>query len=380
VFSFPTRIEFGPGALARLVPGLTPLGKRILVVTDRGLARSPLVAKVLDLLAGGGFAAELFSDLDPNPTEEAVLRGVSAFKAFRGEALVAVGGGSAMDTAKAVRLMATHPGSIFDYDDLKDGASRIRPGMPPMIAIPTTAGTGSEAGRSTVIADARTKLKVLVFSPYLIPTFSICDPELTLTLPPAITAATGIDALAHNIEAFLVPSYHPICDGAAREGIERIGANLEKAVKRGTKDLSARTEMMMGAILGAVAFQKGVGVCHALAHPLSTVGNVPHGAANGLFLARTMRFNERAARKKLARVAQALGVERGSESASARAAIARVDKLARSVGMPKTLGDVGIGKDQIAELTALAFQDAAHRTNPRPVQAKDLERLYRSAL
>ena len=379
-FSYPTRVEFGPGALARLAPAVKEMGTRVLVVTDRGLAESPILKKVLDTLTRARLQAEVFSDFDPNPVEDAVIRGVKAFRASKAQVIVAVGGGSAMDTAKGIRLMATHRGSIFDYDDLKNGADRIKPNMPPLVCIPTTAGTGSEVGRSTVITNEKTHLKVLIFSLHLVPTLSICDPELTLTLPPHITAATGIDALAHNIEAYLVPAYQPICDGAAREGIERIGAHLERAVKKGKTDLTARTEMMMGAMLGALAFQKGVGVCHALAHPLSTMAGTPHGVANGVFLARSMNFNKSKARAKLAVIARALGVGKHTEADSAAAAIDRVASLTAKIGLPLSLGELGIEKKLIPALSELAFKDAAHRTNPRPVTKAQLAKLYRNAL
>lgn len=378
-FSFPTPIRFGPGAVGELPRQVTGLGRRPLLVSDPGVLKLDIFERIRDCLRADSLDFAVYSGVSPHPIEADVAQGVEVYRQEGCDLLVGIGGGAALDVAKAIRLMATHTGRIGDYDDRKQGWERIRPDIPPLIAIPTTAGTGSEVGRSTVIVDGRTGLKAVIFSPHLIPTLALVDPELMLGLPASVTAATGMDALTHNVESFLAPGYHPLCDSVALGGAELAARSLRRAVSNG-RDLAARTDMAMAAIMGAVAFQKGLGVTHSLAHPLSTVANVHHGLANGIMLARAMEFNLEAAKERLARLALAFGVDGLTERARAEAAIAFVRLLTREIGIPDSLRAVGVEAGMVPELVRQAVEDACHHTNPRPVTARDFEELYRAAL
>ena len=288
-FSFPTRIHFGPGARLRIGDDLHAQGlKRPLVVTDRGLAALPVFAEVLASLSP--LDAAPFSGVAGNPVASQVSAGVEAFRAHRADAIVGIGGGAALDVAKAVALMAVHPGHLFEYEDgLPDARPVDRP-LPYWVAVPTTAGTGSEVGRSAVISDDLTKVKKIIFAPPLLARAVFADPEVTLGLPKAVTAATGMDALTHCIEAYLAKAYHPICDGIALEGL-RLGAGALPRCVETPGDLEARGSMMMSSMMGAIAFQKGLGVVHSCAHALSTVADLHHGFANGLIIESALRFN-----------------------------------------------------------------------------------------
>lgn len=371
-FSFPTQIRFGPGTIRELPAILRELGaSQPLVVTDVGLASAPIFEAAIALLDG----ARRFAGIEPNPLPRHVEAGVAAYREGGCDSVVGFGGGSALDGAKAIALMVGHEGSILDYDGTKRGWERVHAGqIPPLVAVPTTAGTGSEVGRSTVITDPATRTKRVIFAPPLLPKCAILDPELTLGLPPAVTAATGMDALSHCIESYLSTAFHPICDAVALGGVRLIGRSLARAVKQGKTDLAARADMLMAASMGAIAFQKDLGATHSLAHPLSTLASVPHGTANGMFLARVMRFNLDVARAKLADVGQALGVEE-----DAVAACERVAALAREIGIPQRLRDVGVSEDLIEPLAEQAAADGCHATNPRPCTLDDFRRLYREA-
>ena len=282
--------------------------------------------------------------------------------------------------AKAIRLKTSHPLPLEDYDDLKNGGDKINAAMPPLIAIPTTAGTGSEVGRSSVISLKSTARKTVIFSPHLIPNVAIEDPELTLGLPSHITAATGMDAMTHNLEAYLAKGYHPMCDAIALRGVGIVNRHLRTAVRDG-RNIEARTEMMAASMMGAVAFQKGLGTVHSLAHPLSTVAGLHHGLTNAILLPHVMRFNVPSARERLAEVAGALGVECRSLSPdqAAHAAIAAIEKLNEDIGIPKRLRDVGVREEMIPIMVPKAIQDGCHLLNPRETTAEDMENLYREA-
>lgn len=282
-----------------------------------------------------------------------------------------------MDAAKAIALKASHSGEVTDYDDRLDGWRRIGSEVPPIIAVPTTSGTGSEVGRSTVITSPETGMKTVIFSPYLLPVTAIIDPELTVGLPPHLTAATGMDALSHNIEAYVAKGYHPICDGIALEGIRLIAGSLERAVSDGT-DVDARTDMAMASAMGAIAFQKGLGATHSLAHPLSTVAGLNHGLANALFLHRVMAFNCSAVREKYARIGETFGAE-GSVSDRASAAVDYVSALTSRIGIPERMTDVGVERGQIEQMVDQAVKDACHQSNPVPMTAGCFRTLYEAA-
>ncbi len=289
-FSFPTAITFGPGARQLLVEDLRAHElHRPLVVTDKGVGALPIFVDLVANLAAGGLEPEPFDGVWGNPVKSQVEAGVAAFQAHGADSIVGIGGGAALDVAKAVALMATHPGDLFEYEDEMPGARPIGP-VPHLVAIPTTAGTGSEVGRSAVISDDVTHVKRIIFSPHLLADSVLADPELTIDLPAAITAATGMDALTHNIEAYLAKAWHPICDGIALEGLRLGAANLARAVAH-PHDLGARGAMLMSSMMGAIAFQKGLGLVHSTAHALGTVADLHHGLANAVMIDHALTFN-----------------------------------------------------------------------------------------
>src|SRR5439155_11256989 len=276
--------------------------------TDKGLAALPLPGEVMDGLREAGLEPATFADVAGNPVGSQVEAGVAAYRAHRADAIVGLGGGAALDVAKAVAVMAVHPGTLFEYEDGKPGARPIDREVPCWVALPTTAGTGSEVGRSAVISDDTTHVKKIVFSPRLLARAVFADPEVTLGLPARVTAATGMDALTHCIEAFLARDYHPICDGIALEGLRLAARALPRCVET-PQDIQARSDMMMASMMGAIAFQKGLGLVHSCAHALSTVADLHHGFANGVMIDRALRFNLESSARKFERMAQAVGLE-----------------------------------------------------------------------
>jgi len=365
-FSFPTTILFGPGAVARLPQELSKRGmSRPLLITDAGLARTPMFARIAALAPG----AVVYSNVDPNPTERNVLDGVAAYQQNRSNGIVAVGGGSPIDAAKAIRLKVTHELPLAEYDDLLDGADRISANLPPYIAIPTTSGTGSEVSRSTVITVAATNRKTVVFSPHLIPTLAIADPELTLDLPPHLTAGTGMDAFTHNVEAYLAKGYHPVCDAIALAGARMAWENLPR-VMANPHDLEARSQMMMASMMGAIAFQKGLGAVHSLAHPLSSDCGMHHGTSNAVLLPVVLEFNRAAVPERLRDLEAQFG---GGEIA------ALVRDLNRRIGIAPRLRDYGVTEPSLPALAGKAIQDGCHQLNPRTCSREDLLALYRAA-
>lgn len=353
---------------------------RPLVVTDPGVVTCGLLERVTDPLRAAGVEWAEFDRVEGNPTEASVYPGVEIYRGQHCDGVVALGGGSAIDAAKAIRLKVTHGLPLEDYDDLKNGGDLITSGVPPMIAIPTTAGTGSEVGRSTVITLKATGRKTVIFSPHLLPDVAIADPELTLSLPPHLTGATGMDAMTHNLEAYLAVGYHPMCDAIGIKGVELVHRNLPLAVRDG-KNLEARTGMMAAAIMGAVAFQKGLGTVHSLAHPLSTVAGMHHGLTNAILLPHVMRFNLPAVRERLGDLAAAMGADTRSMTpdSAARAAIAAIEKLNADIGIPPRLRDAGVRGEMIPIMVPLAMEDGCRLLNPRPTSREDMEMLYRQA-
>jgi 4-hydroxybutyrate dehydrogenase len=382
-FSFPTDILFGAGTLARLPAELERLGcRRPLLVTDPGLRGAGLLERVSRAVGTGEVSLAVFEGVEPNPVLANVEEGAAAYLEGGCDGVIAMGGGSAMDVGKAVRLRLTHEGPLHRYDDLKGGADRIHAGMAPMVAIPTTAGTGSEVGRSAVItmADEQgTVRKTVLFSPHLMPTLALCDPELTVGLPPRLTAATGMDALTHNVEAYLSQGWHPLCDGIALEGTRLAFAHLRTAASQ-PADLEARAGMMMAAIMGATAFQKGLGATHSLAHPLSSMAGVHHGLANALLLPAVLRYNQSAVAARMSDLARAARLtESAGAGQDAQALIVGVEALNRDLDLPTQLRDLGITREQLPAMAALAIQDGCHQLNPRSCTEADLLHLYREA-
>ncbi len=378
--SFPTRIVFGRGALRELPNHLARLGvKRPLVVTDAGVAAAGLLARLTGVLEGAKVEFALFDAVEPNPTGETVERGSVAYRDGGCDGVVAIGGGSPLDAGKGVRLLATHALPLAQYDDAKDGWRLVTNPVPPMVAIPTTAGTGSEVGRSFVVTLAETGRKTVVFAPPLMPSVALCDPELTFGLPPRLTAATGMDAFTHNLEALVAKGFHPLADALARKGLELCGKFLLRAVKDGA-DEEARGGMMIAAITGATAFQKGLGAAHSLAHALTPVAGVHHGLANSIVLPFVMELNLGHAAPALAEAAVALGeVPSADTDVLARKAVERVRALTREAGLPTALREVGVREDQLAMLAEKALEDASHLGNPRPCTLADFTALLHAA-
>lgn len=382
MFAFPTRILFGVGALGELGTELKRLGvARPLMVTDRGVVGCGLAERVIQAAASANVSVAVFDGVSPNPTEANVAAGLEAYRQGRCGAILAVGGGSPLDAAKAIRLRVTHSLPLEEYDDLRNGAEKISPNLPPLVAVATTAGTGSDVGRSTVIVLKSTERKTAIFSPYLIPSVAIADPELTLGMPPKLTAGTGMDAFTHNVEAYLSRGYHPMCDAIALAGTRLAMRHLATAVHNG-KDMEARSAMMMSAIMGAVAFQKGLGAVHSLAHPLSSVAGLHHGTANAILLPHVMEFNRPVREERLRDVAEAmeLDVDERDVAAAAAAAIEGVRQLLRKVDLPDRLGAFGVTREMIPALAKKAMQDGCHLLNPRPCAESDMITLYERAL
>ena len=378
VMSFPTRIVHGKGAIRELAAELKRLhATKVLVVTDKGIMQSGLLRFVAPQLEQAGIPFALFTDVDGNPTEANALRGIEAYRAAGADAIVGVGGGSALDVAKAVRLLVHHEPPLAQYDDAKGGDKLITNKQPPLICVPTTAGTGSEVGRSTVLIIDGTK--VVIFSPHLLADAAILDPELTVGLPAFLTAATGMDALTHNLEAYVAKGEHPLADAIAIEGMKRIGRSLKRAVQNG-KDLEAREQMLIGSAFGAIAFQKGLGAAHSMAHALGPIAGTHHGLANSLVLPNVIDFNRMAAEERLADCAVALGADpKMSAQERAHQLVKTVDDLRVACGLPRKLSQAGVKREMIPQLVEKAVADACHQSNPRACSEVDFERLINEA-
>jgi len=370
-WSFPTTIVFGAGALATLPDHVKRVGgKRALVVCDPGVKKAGLVDRAVAALKG--VESRVFDGVDPNPVEKNVFDGVAQYKDFGADCLVAIGGGAPLDTAKLIALKTTHDRPLVDYDDATGGDQFITANVPPIVAIPTTAGTGSEVGRSGVVTLEANHRKTVIFSPHLLAKVAILDPELTVSMPARVTAATGFDALTHCLEAYVSLGDHPMADAIALGGLELCAQNLARAVERGG-DLDARGGMMKAAMMGAVSFQKGLGACHSLAHPLSSEKNMHHGLANALCLPAVVEYNQSVVAAKLDRVRAIL-------DAGAKTCADAVRALRKRVGLPDGLAAEGITKADVPKLSAKAMEDACHRSNPRPCTLGDLAKLYEASL
>jgi alcohol dehydrogenase class IV len=372
-FSFPTAIRFGAGARKLVAQHLEDQGlKRPLIVTDKALAALPVLAEFKSHLQG--LEVAVFGGVFGNPTCSQVMDGAAAFKAHGADCVIGFGGGATLDVAKIVGVAATHEGDILEYVWDHPKVRDITHPLPYFVALPTTSGTGSEVGRSSVVSENDTHLKRVVFSPKILAKCVFADPELTLGLPPHVTAATGMDALTHNIESYLSPAYHPLCDGIALEGTRIAAAALLQAVKEPTH-LQARSDMMMASMMGAIAFQKDLGAVHSCAHALGAVCDLHHGLANALMIDTVLAWNYEAAPAKFDELAHVCNVPGGG-----RAFVPWLKALKTSIGISGPLSAHGVKAEQIPRLVEIATADICHQTNPRPCNAGDFERLFQAAL
>ncbi|MGE5339162.1 MAG: iron-containing alcohol dehydrogenase [Gemmatimonadota bacterium] len=372
-FAFPTAIHFGAGSRSLVAGHLRERGlKRPLIVTDKGLARLPVLAEFRQSL-DGGLDVGVFGGVFGNPTCSQVMDGAAAYKAHCADCVIGFGGGAALDVAKVVALMAVHDGHILEYVWDHPQVKPIANELPHFVALPTTSGTGSEVGRSSVVSEDDSHLKRIVFSPKLLAKAVFADPELTLALPAAVTAATGMDALTHNIESYLSPAYHPLCDGIALEGT-RIAAGALAIAVREPNNLQARSDMMMASMMGAIAFQKDLGAVHSCAHALGAVCDLHHGLANALMIEPVMKFNYEAVPQKFAELAHVVRAN-GAEDF-----VPWLRRLKREIGIGDALSAKGVTREQIPALVKIAVADICHQTNPRPCTAEDFARFFEQAL
>jgi alcohol dehydrogenase class IV len=372
-FAFPTAIHFGAGARKLVAAHLLELGfKRPLIVTDRALAALPVAAEFKSQLAGLNVA--VFDGVFGNPSCAQVMAGAAAFKTHHADCVIGFGGGAALDVSKVVALMAVHDGDVLEYVWDHPAVRPIVNPLPYLVALPTTSGTGSEVGRSSVVSENDSHHKRTVFSAKLLASAVFADPELTLALPAAVTAATGMDALTHNIESYLSPAYHPLCDGIALEGL-RIGARALVAAVNEPGNLQARTDMMMSSMMGAIAFQKDLGSVHACAHALGAVCDMHHGLANALMIEPVLAWNFEAVPAKFDELAHVAGLSGGGF-----ALLAWLKQLKQQIGIHGGLAARGVTPAMLPRLVPLAVTDFTGQTNPRPATAADYERLFLEAM
>ena len=376
-WNYPTAIRFGAGRIAELPQACREMGmKRPLLVTDPGLAALPMIADALDHCRAEGLGSELFADVQGNPVEANVVAGVAAFREGGHDGVIAFGGGSALDVGKAVGLMIGQIRPIWDFEDREDWYTRVNvDGMAPVVAVPTTSGTGSEVGRSSVITDERDHTKKIIFHPRMLPSLVIADPELTLGLPPHITAAVGMDALSHNIEAFCSPFYHPMAQGIALEGMRLIREWLPAACREGD-NVTARAHMMVASTMGAAAFQKGLGAMHALSHPCGAVLNTHHGLTNAVVMPYVLIFNRPAIEEKMTALARYLALP----DPSFQAVLDWVLALRETIGIPSDLAAIGVTEAHVDQLAAMAAVDPSAGGNPVPLTVENLTVLFRNAV
>lgn len=375
-FNFPTDYRIGAGRVSELPQACQKMGiQRPLVITDPGLASLDWFSEILATLRNREIDFRVFSEIDANPSSVHVETGLAACASHQADGCILIGGGSAMDTGKCIALLADNPGSILDYEDIGDNWKRADAArILPTIAVPTTAGTGSDVGRAAVILDPLDHRKKIIFHPQLMPDLVIADPELTHGLPPRLTAATGMDALAHCFEAYCAPAYHPMADGIALEGMRLIHDNLVTAFEDGS-DTAARTHLLMAASMGATAFQKGLGLIHALSHPIGGVTGLHHGTANAILQPYVMVHNRTVIEQKMPRLARILGLESETFEGILEWTLA----LRARLSLPHTLDGI-IEEDMISRLVPMAAADPTLATNPKPCSHVDLERVLRNAL
>jgi len=376
-WNYPTRVRFGVGRIKELASACRSLGiTRPLLVTDPGLAKLPMVADAVAANAREKLPTAVFSAIKPNPVGRNVEDGLKAYRAGGHDGVIAFGGGSAMDAGKTIALMAGQKLPLWDFEDVGDNWQRADPrGIAPIVAVPTTSGTGSEVGRASVVIDEATHTKKILFHPKMQPGLVICDPGLVVGLPPKITAATGMDALAHCLEAYSVDAYHPMADGIALEGMRLIHDWLPEAVRNGG-NLQARAHMMAAAAMGATAFQKGLGAIHSLSHPVGALYDTHHGLTNAVFMPYVLVFNRPAIAERMTRLARYIGLKKPSFQAVLDWTLALREKF----GMPHTAAELGVGPDRLDDISRMAENDPTAPGNPVPAKAAEMRRILDAAM
>lgn len=374
-WSYPTAIRFGAGRIQELAAACDSAGmKRPLLVTDRGLSSLPITTQALDILDAAGLGRAMFSEVDPNPTDANLAAGIAVFKQGGHDGVIAFGGGSGLDIGKLIAFQAEQTRPVWDFEDIGDywtraDASKIKP----IIAVPTTAGTGSEVGRAGVVTNSEKEVKSVIFHPKMLPAVVICDPELTVGLPPVITAGTGLDAFIHCLEAYCAPSYHPMSEGIAVEGMRLVKDNLVRVFDDGT-DIEARGHMMSAAAMGAVAFQKGLGGIHSLSHPTGVLYHTHHGLTNAVYMPYVLAFNRPAIEDKIGRLAAWLDIPGGFDGFMKFV----IDYRAR-LKIPHTAKDLGVDDTQFHRMAEMAVVDPTAGGNPVPLTTEICESLYQAA-
>ncbi|MBM4333444.1 MAG: iron-containing alcohol dehydrogenase [Deltaproteobacteria bacterium] len=372
-----TSVRLGAGTAKEVGLSFQSAGaKKVLIVTDGGVVKAGLLEPLKNSLQEAKLSFEIFDRVEPNPSDKTVMDGAQLFKKTGSNAILGVGGGSPLDASKAIQVMVSHPGEIHEYFGVA-AASKITLPRPYLIAVPTTSGTGSEVSRGAVITNTKANTKSVIRTGPS--NLAIIDPEMTLTMPPFLTAATGMDALSHHIEARVSNQYQPICSALALEGIRLVGKSLKRAVHKGD-DLDARLDMAVASMTGALAFQKGLGAVHSLAHQLSTEADVHHGVANSILLPHVMRYNLPQSREELVLIAQALGAKIDSLplEEAAEQACKEVARLSSEIGLPSRLRTVGVKEEQIPAMADKAMGDWCHPFNPRPCTKDDMVALYQA--
>jgi alcohol dehydrogenase class IV len=374
-FNFPTTIRFGSGSSKEIGDYLTKNGlSKPLIVTDPLVAQLGFFKGIVDDLKKQKKSVEVFFDIHKNPVKSDVYKGSDAFDGTNRDCIIGIGGGAALDVARAIVLRVNHREDLFKYDDLIGGDVYVTNDVPHFITVPTTSGTGSEVGRSAIIADDVTHQKKILFSPKLLAKIVFADPELTMGLPAPVTAATGMDALTHNMEAYIAKMPHPLCEGIALEGMALISQSLETAVNK--PDIESRSKMLVASMMGAIAFQKGLGVVHSLAHPLSSLLDTHHGLANAVNIPYGMEFNVSGFEDRFRRIARILELK----DESGEGVVRYLFELNDSIGIPRRLREIGVKDEHVETLADLAFADFAHPNNPKPVSREDFKALYKRAL
>ena len=375
-WSYPTQIKFGAGRIREIADACNQANiKRPLLITDKGLSNLSITSRTLQLMKEAGLGDALFSNVDQNPNEKNLNSGIAAFKEGNHDGVIAFGGGSGLDLGKLVAFMVGQDRSVWDFEDVSDWWTRANPNtIFPIVAIPTTAGTGSEVGRASVLTNSDTLEKKIIFHPQILPKVVICDPELTIEMPKSITAGTGLDAFAHCVEAFSSPHYHPMSQGIAVEGMRLVIENLGKVYSDGS-DIEARANMMSAALMGATAFQKGLGAIHALSHPIGAVHHTHHGTTNAVCMPAVLRLNESKIRDRFDSVTGYLGIQNGFSGFKVF-----VDEFNASLNIPLRLSDLGVENPDLGKLVKGALSDPSCGGNPVKLNSENLKALFEEVI